>query len=100
MLEENRRLSQRLQELESRLNIQSRTLHPPLRAHISKRDTKSFFLHWTPNPLNAPHSILGYRVYIDEVLKHTIDARKTETIIDSIREEGEFRIKLRTYDDH
>ena len=89
ILEENRRLTQRLHELESRLHTQAR---------ISKRDTKSLFLHWTPNPSNTPNSILGYRIYIDEVLKHTVDAETTEAIIDSIREEGEFRIKLRTYD--
>ena len=98
ILEENRRLTQRLHELESRLHTENRTLHPPLQAQITKRDTKSFILHWTSNPLNTPHSILGYRIYINEILKHTIDEGTTETIIDSIREEGEFRIKLRTYD--
>ena len=37
-------------------------------------------------------------MYIDDALKHTIEAGKTEAIIDSIREQGEFRLKLRTYD--
>ena len=75
-------------------------LHPPLRAHISKRDTKSFFLHWIPNPLNEQRKILGYRIYIDDQLKGAIDPGQFEAIIDSIRDEGEYRIKIRTYDEH
>lgn len=75
-------------------------LHPPLRAHISKRDTKSFFLHWIPNPLNERRSILGYRIYIDDVCKGAMDAGRFEAIIDYIRDEGEYKIKLRTYDEH
>lgn len=74
-------------------------LHPPLRAHISKRDTKSFFLHWIPNPLNERRAILGYRIYIDDVCKGAIDAGRFEVIIDYIRDEGEYKIKLRTYDE-
>ncbi len=75
-------------------------LHPPLRAHISKRDTKSFFLHWIPNPLNEHRNILGYRIYIDDVLKGAIDSGRFEAIIDYIRDEGEYKIKLRTYDEY
>ena len=75
-------------------------LHPPLRAHISKRDTRSFFLHWIPNPLNERRNILGYRIYIDDVLKGAIDPGQFEAIIDYIRDEGEYKIKLRTYDEH
>ena len=75
-------------------------LHPPLRAHISKRDTRSFFLHWIPNPLNERRNILGYRIYIDDVLKGAIDSGQFEAIIDYIRDEGEYKIKLRTYDEH
>ncbi|CAF1011016.1 unnamed protein product [Rotaria sordida] len=100
ILEENRLLNQRLHELELRLNIKSRTLYPPLRVHISKRDTKSFFLHWIPNPLNEQHSILGYRIYIDNILKNSIQPGKFETIIDYIYDEGEYKIKLRTYDEY
>ncbi|CAF3723713.1 unnamed protein product [Adineta steineri] len=99
LLEENRLLNQRLRDLESRLNIRSNVLHPPLRAHISKRDTKSFFLHWIPNPLNEQFTILGYRIYIDEVLKGCVDSGKFETVIDCIRDEGEYKIKLRAYND-
>lgn len=76
------------------------TLHPPLRAHISKRDAKSFFLHWIPNPLNEHQTILGYRIYIDDVCKGAIDAGRFEAIIDYIRDEGEYKIKMRTYDEH
>ncbi len=76
------------------------TLHPPLRAHISKRDTKSFFLHWIPNPLNEHRTILGYRIYIDDILKGAIDSGRFEAIIDYIRDEGEYQIKLRTYDEY
>lgn len=95
ILEENRLLKQRLEELESRLS--SPTLHPPLHAHISKRDRKSFFLHWTANPLNDHQTILGYRIYIDDVLKGSTDRDHFEAIIDCIRDEGEYRIKLRTF---
>ena len=80
------------------MNNKSCALHPPLRVHISKRDAKSFFLHWIPNPLNQQRAILGYRIYIDDVLKDSIDPGKCETIIDCIDDEGEYRIKLRTYD--
>ncbi|CAF5163412.1 unnamed protein product, partial [Rotaria magnacalcarata] len=67
LIQENRLLHQRARELEARLNINDTkstdeslnssmkpnpNLYPPLRAHISKRDTKSFYLHWIPNPLN------------------------------------------------
>ena len=76
------------------------TLHPPLRAHISKRDTRSFFLHWIPNPLNEHRTILGYRIYIDDVCKGAIDSGRFEAIIDYIRDEGEYKIKLRTYDQY
>ncbi|CAF3094377.1 unnamed protein product [Rotaria sp. Silwood2] len=100
ILEENRLLNQRLHELELRLNIKSRTLYPPLRAHISKRDTKSFFLHWISNPLNDQCKILGYRIYIDDILKGSVESEKFETIIDYIRDEGEYKIKLRTYDEY
>ncbi|CAF3743149.1 unnamed protein product [Rotaria sp. Silwood1] len=100
ILEENRLLNQRLHELESRLNNKSHTLYPPLRAHISKRDTKSFFLHWIPNPLNEQYKILGYRIYIDDILKGSVESGKFETIIDCIRDEGEYKIKLRTYDEY
>ncbi|CAF1606036.1 unnamed protein product [Rotaria magnacalcarata] len=100
ILQENRQLNQRLHELEARLTIKSLPLYPPLRAHISKRDAKSFFLHWVPNPLNEQRSIVGYRIYIDDVLKGSVDSGKFETIIDSIRDEGEYRIKLRAYDEH
>lgn len=75
------------------------SLYPPLRAHISKRDAKSFFLHWIPNPLNEHRTILGYRIYIDDVCKGAIDAGRFEAIIDYIRDEGEYKIKLRTYDE-
>lgn len=37
-------------------------------------------------------------MYINDVLKHTVEAGRTEAIIDSIREQGEFQIKLRTFD--
>ncbi|UJR15290.1 hypothetical protein I4U23_002243 [Adineta vaga] len=100
LLEENRSLSRRLRDLESRLNIKSYILHPPLRAHISKRDTKSFFLHWTPNPLNEQRAIHGYRIYIDDVFKGSVDPGKFETVIDCIRDEGEYKIKLRAYDEN
>lgn len=106
MMQENRLLHQRIQELERRLDEKERhsslptPLHPPLRAHISKRDTKSFFLHWIPNPLNEQRKILGYRIYIDDRLKGTIDPGQFEAIIDCIRDEGEYRIKIRTYDEH
>ena len=76
------------------------TLHPPLRAHISKRDTRSFFLHWIPNPSNEHRTILGYRIYIDDVCKGAIDSGRFEAIIDYIRDEGEYKIKLRTYDQY
>ncbi|CAF0982923.1 unnamed protein product [Adineta ricciae] len=99
LLEENRALSRRLRDLESRLNIKSCILHPPLRAHISKRDTRSFFLHWIPNPLNDQRPILGYRIYIDDVFKGSVDSGKFETVIDCIRDEGEYKIKLRAYND-
>ncbi|CAF2712593.1 unnamed protein product [Rotaria sp. Silwood2] len=79
---------------------QNPNLYPPLRAHISKRDTKSFFLHWIPNPLNEHRSILGYRIYIDDILKGAIDSGRFEAIIDYIRDEGEYKIKLRTYNEH
>ena len=102
--EENRLLHQRLQDMEARLRSPMADtpshLHPPLRAHISKRDTKSFLLHWIPNPLNEQRSILGYRIYIDDVPKGSIESGKFEAIIDCIRDEGEYRIKLRTYDEH
>ncbi len=126
IIQENRLLNQRIHELEARLNTnqskpvrpkklsyisiqfsifqilpkQNPTLYPPLRAHISKRDTKSFFLHWIPNPLNEHHTILGYRIYIDDILKGAIDPGRFEAIIDYIRDEGEYKIKLRTYDEH
>jgi hypothetical protein len=93
-------LNQRLHDLESRLNPKSPILHPPLRAHISKRDTKSFFLHWMPNPLNEHHPILGYRIYIDDILRSSVDSGIFETIIDCIRDEGDYKIKLRSYNDN
>ncbi|CAF1560588.1 unnamed protein product, partial [Adineta steineri] len=58
-----------------------------------------FFLHWIPNPLNEQFTILGYRIYIDEVLKGSVDSGKFETVIDCIRDEGEYKIKLRAYND-
>ncbi|CAF0769438.1 unnamed protein product [Rotaria sordida] len=116
LIEENRLLNQRMHELEARLNATNETktiiqssnstmkqnpnLFPPLRAHISKRDTKSFFLHWIPNPLNEHRTILGYRIYIDDILKGTIDSGRFEAIIDYIRDEGEYKIKLRTYNEY
>ena len=104
ILQENRSLHHRIEELERRLDEKERRhhpqLHPPLRAHISKRDTKSFFLHWIPNPLNEHRKILGYRIYIDDRLKGAIDPGQFEAIIDSIRDEGQYRIKIRTYDEH
>lgn len=75
-------------------------IYPPLRAHISKRNTKSFFLHWIPNPLNENRNILGYRIFVNDRVVGTIDSGRFEAIIDSIREEGEYRIKIRTYDEH
>jgi hypothetical protein len=75
-------------------------LYPPLRAHISKRDTRSFFLHWIPNPLNEHRTILGYRIYIDNQLKGTIDSGQFEAIVDYIRDEGEYRIKIRAYNQY
>ena len=95
ILEENRVLKKRLEELESHLS--SPTLHPPLHAHISKRDNKSFFLHWSSNPLNDQQAILGYRIYIDDVFKGSTDRDHFEAIIDCIRDEGEYRLKLRTF---
>ncbi|CAF4267417.1 unnamed protein product [Rotaria socialis] len=113
--QENRLLHQRIHELEGRLNTNdtkltdeslnssmkpNSNLYPPLRAHISKRDTKSFYLHWIPNPLNEHRGILGYRIYIDDTLKGAIDPGRFEAIIDYIRDEGEYKIKLRTYNEH
>ncbi|CAF3940857.1 unnamed protein product, partial [Rotaria magnacalcarata] len=115
LIQENRLLHQRARELEARLNINDTkstdeslnssmkpnpNLYPPLRAHISKRDTKSFYLHWIPNPLNEHRGILGYRIYMDDVLKGAIDPGRFEAIIDYIRDEGEYKIKLRTYNEH
>ncbi|CAF1556748.1 unnamed protein product, partial [Didymodactylos carnosus] len=74
------------------------SLLPPLRAHISKRDAKSFFLHWVPNPNNR--QILGYKIYIDDTLKGVVEPTKFEVIINDIRDEGEYRIKIRAYDEH
>lgn len=50
--------------------------------------------------MNERRSILGYRIYIDDVCKGAIDAGRFEAIIDYIRDEGEYKIKLRTYDEH
>ncbi|UJR31386.1 hypothetical protein I4U23_018880 [Adineta vaga] len=108
--QQNRLLNQRIHELEERLKTTNEShsathtiskhnphIHPPLRAHISKRDAKSFFLHWIPNSLNESQRILGYRIYIDDVFKGAIDSGKFEAIIDYIRDEGEYKIKIRTY---
>ncbi|CAF0823061.1 unnamed protein product [Adineta steineri] len=112
IIQENQLLNQRIRELENRLNTnlsnpiiqasnstpkQNLNIYPPLRAHISKRDTKSFFLHWIPNPLNEHHNILGYRIYVDDILKGAIDPGRFEAIIDYIRDEGEYKIKIRTF---
>ncbi|CAF0920908.1 unnamed protein product [Adineta ricciae] len=110
IIEQNRLLSQRIHELEGHLRgtkepssvtqISSKhnpNIHPPLRAHISKRDAKSCFLHWIPNTLNQSQTILGYRIYVDDILKGAVDANKFEAIVDYIRDEGEYRIKIRTY---
>lgn len=78
---------------------QNPNLYPPLRAHISKRDTKSFYLHWIPNPLNEHHTILGYRIYVDDIFKGALDPGRFEAIIDYIRDEGEYKIKIRTYNE-
>ena len=50
--------------------------------------------------MNEHRPILGYRIYIDDVLKGAIDPGRFEVIIDYIRDEGEYKIKLRTYDDY
>jgi len=95
ILEENRLLKQRLEQFESRSN--SSTIYPPLNAHISKRDQKSFYLHWSSNPLNDQQSIVGYRIYIDDIFKGSTDRDHFEAVIDCIRDEGEYRLKLRTF---
>ena len=48
--------------------------------------------------MNEHRPILGYRIYIDDVFKGAIDPGRFEVIIDYIRDEGEYKIKLRTYD--
>jgi hypothetical protein len=50
--------------------------------------------------LNEHRPILGYRIYIDDVFKGAIDPGRFEVIIDYIRDEGEYKIKLRTYDEY
>lgn len=125
MFRQNRLLHDRVRELEKRLDekqsdsnnhvihscsslnqlkinqqIEPSTLSPPLRVHISKRDTRSFFVHWIPNPVNENRQILGYRIFVDDRLIGTIDSGRFEAIIDSIRDEGEYRIKIRTYDEN
>ena len=42
--------------------------------------------------------MLGYRIYIDDALKSSVSADQLEAVIDCIRDEGEYRIKLRAYD--
>ena len=41
--------------------------------------------------------MLGYRIYVDDTLKSSVTAEKLEAVIDCIRDEGEYRIKLRTF---
>jgi hypothetical protein len=53
-----------------------------------------------PNPLNEHHPILGYRIYIDDILRSSVDSGIFETIIDCIRDEGDYKIKLRSYNDN
>lgn len=48
--------------------------------------------------MNEQRKILGYRIYIDDQLKGAIGPGQFEAIIDSIRDEGEYRIKIRTFD--
>lgn len=50
--------------------------------------------------MNENNTILGYRIYIDDILTDTVAPEKCEAIIDSIREEGNHKIKLRTYDQY
>ncbi|CAF4826164.1 unnamed protein product, partial [Rotaria sp. Silwood2] len=52
------------------------------------------------NPLNEHSPILGYRISIDDILNGALDSGRFEAIIDYIRDEGEYKIKLRTYNEH
>lgn len=77
--------------------VRFQNLHPPIRVHISKRDGKSFFLNWTPHPESSDETIDGYRIFIDDVLRITSEKSQTQAVIDCIREEGDYKLKVRSF---
>lgn len=74
-------------------------LYPPLRVRLQKVNEKSVALKWDHNQLNANNKIIGYRIYINNVVRGTVKPTDMKALINGISEEGEYKITVKTFDD-
>jgi hypothetical protein len=71
-------------------------LYPPLRVRLQKLNEKSVALKWNHNAKNLLVELTGYNVYINNDLLATMKASDKIASIDGIKEEGEYRIFIKS----
>jgi hypothetical protein len=71
-------------------------IHPPLRVRLQKLNEKSVALKWNHNPKNVLVELTGYNVYINEDLLATMRPNDKIASIDGMKEEGEYRIYIKS----
>lgn len=71
-------------------------IFPPLRVRLQKLNEKSVALKWNHNPKNNLIELTGYNIYINEDLLATMRGTDKIASIDGIKEEGEYRIYIKS----
>lgn len=71
-------------------------IYPALKVRLQKLNERSVALKWNHNPKNALLDLTGYNIYINDEMLATMKPSDKIASIDGMKEEGEYRIYIKS----